>query len=104
MPYLIKNECVTLAEARESFNLSPDSENIIQLIDIISRKGVSAFHGFLRSLAEYTADEPGERGLIELLSQLKEEVEKRIPKPEPTIAILPTAPDAPTTESTCASR
>ena len=100
-PYLIENRCITLAESRQLFKSASDSENVVQLIEVISKRGSVAFHGFLKALARYTAHESGEGALIDLLNKLREDVASKMPAEHTIItlqevppALEPTAPPA----------
>lgn len=63
-----------MEELRTQFpDEAPDSENNFKLIEIISRRGVGAFNGFLKALSEHAAFEPGERAHKELYDTLNAE-------------------------------
>ena len=96
MPYFVENRCVTLTESEQLFNSNLPSDNAIQFINVVSRRGVAAFRGFLKALEQYTAYEPGEGALIELLNKLREDAANRLPTASIRGAepITP-APDAP---------
>lgn len=79
MPYFVENRCVTLTESEQLFNSNLPSDNVIQFINVVSRRGVAAFRGFLKALEQYTAYEPGEGALIELLNKLREDAANRLP-------------------------
>ena len=72
-PYLFQNKCITFADVKKFHPESPQSESAFRLIEILSKRGVSAFIGFLKALKGYTTKEPGEAAHSELLDALKTE-------------------------------
>ena len=73
MPYLIQNDCIHPEDAQQQFpKTATRGDNNLKLIDIIRSRGVSAFNGFMKALAHFTADEPGEGAHRELLDSLKQ--------------------------------
>jgi hypothetical protein len=106
-PYLIENRCVTLSESRQQlFKSASDTDTVVQFIEIVSKRGISAFRGFLKALEQYTTDEPSEGALIELLNKLRDDAASRLPtapQNEPVIVVQQTAetidpPEDPGTE------
>ena len=109
-PYLIGNRCVTLSESRQQlFKSASDTDTVIQFIEIVSKRGISAFRGFLKALEQYTTDEPSEGALIELLNKLRDDAASKLPtapQNEPVIVVQQTPaettidlPEDPETES-----
>ena len=84
MPYLIENKCLTLGES--GLFKSSDSENNIQFIEIVNRRGSSALHGLLVALSQYTTREPSEIALIELANKLREDVDRALSQYKPSAA------------------
>ena len=78
-PYLVENGCITLEEARQFHPESPQSNNILKLIDIMCKRGISAFNSFVKSLVQFTNDEPGEGAHRELLDTLETEMSRTRP-------------------------
>ena len=72
-PYLYQNQCVTMEELERFSDEATDSQNTSKLIQIISRRGVGAFHQFLKALSEHATFEPSERAHKELYDTLNEE-------------------------------
>ncbi|CAI7993693.1 hypothetical protein GBAR_LOCUS1301, partial [Geodia barretti] len=108
-PYLIGNRCVTLSESRQQLKSASDTDTVIQFIEIVSKRGISAFRGFLKALEQYTTDEPSEGALIELLNKLRDDAASKLPtapQNEPVIVVQQTPaettidlPEDPETES-----
>ena len=108
-PYLIENRCVTLSESRQQLKSASDTDTVIQFIEIVSKRGISAFRGFLKALEQYTTDEPSEGALIELLNKLRDDAASKLPtapQNEPVIVVQQTPaettidlPEDPETES-----
>lgn len=95
-PYLIQFECITLEESKR-FNSDSQNENILKLIDIISKRGIGAFNGLLKALSLFTTHEQGERAHFELLETLRKAAKKY--KTKRSIP-LSTTSDAITTHTT----
>ena len=92
-PYLIGNRCVTLSESRQQLKSASDTDTVIQFIEIVSKRGISAFRGFLKALEQYTTDEPSEGALIELLNKLRDDAASKLPtapQNEPVIVVQQT--------------
>ena len=108
-PYLIENRCVTLPESSRQLKSASDTDTVIQFIEIVSKRGISAFRGFLKALEQYTTDEPSEGALIELLNKLRDDAASKLPtapQNEPVIVVQQTPaettidlPEDPETES-----
>ena len=64
--YLIDNECITLTD-EESLHKPTKRDNVLELIKIISRKGIGAFKKFLDALEESSKDDLGHRELADTL-------------------------------------
>ena len=72
--YLYENQCITMEELETRFpDEAPDSQNTFKLIQIVSKRGVGAFNGFLRALSQHATFEPSERAHKELYDTLNEE-------------------------------
>lgn len=52
---------------------APDSQNTFKLVEILSKRGVGAFNGFLKALSEHATFEPSERAHKELFDTLNAE-------------------------------
>ena len=68
--YLIEQECIFLEE-RHKINSGSKREDVMQLMEMISRKGDSGFKAFLRAL-ERSAEEDREQSHADLALILKE--------------------------------
>ena len=72
--YLYENQCITMEELETRFpDEAPDSQNTFKLIQIVSKRGVGAFNGFLKALSQHATFEPSERAHKELYDTLNEE-------------------------------
>ena len=64
--HLIDNECITLTD-EESLRKPTKRDNVLELMKMISRKGIGAFKKFLDALEESSKDDLGHRELADTL-------------------------------------
>ena len=80
---LVQCECITMEEVQEFHGDLPKGDAILKLVGIITRRGVTAFRGFIDALETSVIAEPGLRAHREVADTLKEAARSRTPRPAP---------------------
>ena len=74
MPYLIQHGCLTCEDMSQLPKTEIKSNNNLKFMDMVQQRGTTGFNAFMKALAHFTSDQPGEGAHTELLDSLKKAV------------------------------
>ena len=74
MPYLIQHGCLTCEDMSQLPKTEMKRNNNLKFIDMVQQRGTTGFNAFMKALAHFTSDEPGEGAHTELLHSLEKAV------------------------------